>query len=510
MVAKSSRWAAALLLGLINVSAVPVPDALFGDHAVLQRDTPLPIWGTANPGDKITVSYNEATATTEADGTGHWRLQIGPFEGGKQGELVFQDGSGKVTSRDVVTGDVWLCGGQSNMEFTLKKALNAEQEMAAARFPLIRHFKIPPKVSAKPVQSTAGNWVVCAPENCAEFTAVGYFFARELYQNNHQPQGLINCTWGGTAIHTWLGAEALASDPAFRVVSERWSKIVADYPVKKAEFDKLLAAWNNKKQSAEAARTPFTEAKPNPPGGGPDDRNTPSGAFNAMMAPLSPFALKGILWYQGEANWQYPLEYRKQLHALIADWRSRWKSPQLPVLVVQLPDLRGGDGRGIVWAQLREAQASVIELGMADFVVTIGLGERDNIHPANKQDVGKRLALTARKRIFGENIVSSGPIFLSASAQDSGMLIKLDSGGKKTVLLPPKTDGTAFELCGSDLKFYPATAEIVEGGVLVTCPQVPTPIAVRYCYRDYPTATLFNEEGLPAPPFRSDDWFSGK
>jgi sialate O-acetylesterase len=500
------RLAFIYMASFSGLVATPVPSPLFGDHAVLQRDVPVPIWGTAAPGEKITVQCDAAKASAQADASGRWKVTLPPLSTGAARTLIFAGEKDSVTSSDILVGDVWLCSGQSNMERTLHGAAHADEEIAAASYPSIRHFKIVDCAPGAPAQDVAGKWVVCTPETAGDFTAVGYFFARDLYKRDGTPQGLINSSWGGTVLETWVPREVLEQKPEFHVVLDRWKGVAAAYPAKHAAFMQATDNWMQAKQKADAAGTPFTTPKPNDAGGATGDRNAPSGCFNGMIAPLIPCALKGILWYQGEANWAHPGEYGALFQAMITDWRRRWGSDQLPFLFVQLPNFITGTAASLNWAVIREGQTSALQLPATDRVVTIDVGDPNNVHPLDKQDVGHRLALAARRTIFGEKDTAREPVFISATRDGDAMRVRMDNGGSQLVLKPLPAGGLGFEVAGVDQKFHSAEATLSGEDTLVRSPDVPEPMAVRYGWHSAPTAIFFNEAGLPAAPFRSDNW----
>ncbi|XHR31003.1 MAG: sialate O-acetylesterase [Chthoniobacteraceae bacterium] len=491
-----------------GLRAAVEPDRLFGDHAVLQQDVPVTVWGHAKPCEKVSVRFQENTVEGVADASGHWQTQLPPLKTGSPGDLIFETAEGKKISRDVVVGDVWLCAGQSNMEWTLVKLAPPQKDAAEASFPGIRQFKVAPLASESPVGETKGEWVVCSPQTAGQFTAIGFFVARDFFRRNGHPQGLINCSWGGTGIETWMSPEALDSSKRKSVVADRWKQVMDAYPASKVDYDQKLAAWNEERKVSDAAGTVFSQKKPVPPAG-PGDRNEPSGCFNAMMHPLIPCTVRAVLWYQGETNWKYPEEYRNLLEALIWDWRLKWSAPHLPVVIVQLPGY-GGDGMKS-WPVIREAQSAVSTLPNVALAVTMDLSSKE-VHPLNKQGFGERLAVTIRKNIFGEACIASGPKIVSAVSENGAMRVKVTNEGGPIVLREcenPQKVG-AFEVAGVDRKFYPADARVENSDIIVRSHLVPEPVALRYCWRESPDPVLFNAEGFPSPPFRTDDWADAK
>ncbi|WP_052362429.1 sialate O-acetylesterase [Geminisphaera colitermitum] len=499
------------------LAAALTPGALFGPYAILQRDRRVPVWGTADSGERVVVTFSSkqgvVRATDTADEAGRWRVMLGELPEGAAGELIFETEKGeRRVSPDVLVGDVWLCGGQSNMEWTVRKSAGAAEAIAEADLPQIRQFRVRPAISDEPLSEPKdGKWVVCSPKTVGEFTALGFFVARDLFRGSGVPQGLINCSWGGTAIETWLSGNAYASGarPELSVVKARWEKRRANYPAAKLAYDQAKAAFEEEKRAAEAAGASFTKRPPRAPSGGPQDRAVPSRAFNAMLNPLAGYGVRAALWYQGEANWQFPREYAGLFAALIEDWRQAWGSPELPFVFMQLPGF-GGDGT-VCWPILREGQAAALSLPATSLVVTCDLGEPKEIHPANKAEFADRMAKVIQRDVFGESVVASGPVIRSARRDGEVMRVKLAGVGEGDLTpvlrsLAPKPG--AFELAGEDRKFHPAAATLVADGreVIVRSSLVRAPVALRYAWRDFPSPVLFNKAGLPAAPFRTDDW----
>lgn len=505
-------------LPILISAAVLTPASVFGPHAVLQRGGDgVPVWGTAEAGARVAVTFSSehgtARGTDVADASGRWRVALGPLPEGAVGKLIFETEKGeRRVSPDVLVGDVWLCGGQSNMEWTLRKSAGAAEAIVDVNLTKIRQFRVRAAISDEPLASPqGGEWVVCTPETAGDFSALGFFVARDFFRRGGIPQGLINCSWGGTAIETWLSGNAIASGARAELssVKMRWRQRQEKYPAAKLVYDQAKAAYDAEKQAAEAAGSNFTKRAPRAPSGGPKDRAVPSRAFNAMVHPISGYGVRAVLWYQGEANWEFPREYAGLFAALIEDWRRAWDRPELPFVFVQLPGF-GGDGT-TCWPILREGQAAALALPKTSMVVTCDLGEPKEIHPRNKEEFADRLAKVIRRDIFGESIVAAGPTLHSASRDGETMRVTLGGVGEgdlAAVLRSAVPKPGAFELAGDDRKFYPASAALAAGGreVIVRTPFVREPVALRYAWRDFPAPVLFNKAGLPAAPFRTDDW----
>ncbi len=505
---KTSLWfatsIAALLFPAAALFAKVVPAPLFQDHAVLQQGKPVPIWGTADPGEKVTVTFAGQTLATTADAAGRWRVTLAPLKVSAKPATLTLSGTNTVELNDILVGEVWLCSGQSNMEMKLAKADNAEAEIAAARFPLIRQFQVGYEVSNEPLNTAGGTWVPASPETAGKFTAVGYFFARELHRKlGGVPVGLINASWGGTAIEPWMSPGVLAQRE-FGFVEKNWRTQLANYPALQAKFEAAEAESARKAAEAKAAgkpyRKPWRRAPANPDGRPHEDK--PTAIFNGMIHPLLLAALAGVLWYQGESNSARPAEYKKLFPAFITDLRTSFAQPDLPFYWVQLSAFIGSPGED--WAGLREAQTAALALPRTGQAITIDIGMEKNVHPANKQDVGLRLALLALKNHYGKTVVASGPLFADATFQGNTAQVAFTDIADGLVVKGDALRG--FELAGADKKFVPAEARIEGATVIASAAAVPVPVAVRYGWKNYPVVTLANSAGLPAAPFRSDVW----
>ena len=490
-----------------DVSLAP----LFSDHAVLQRGKTVPVWGRAAPGEKVTVTFAGQRLAASPDIDGRWIVLLDPLEASSQGADLIVAGKNTVTVHDVVVGEVWLCSGQSNMEWPVSRAANATREIASANFPLLRHVRIEHVVAEGPADSVpTSGWQPASPQTVGGFTAVGYFFARDLHAKLGVPIGVVHSSWGGTPIESWLSRYALGSDPAFQVVGERWAKMLADYPSLAATFDARLAEWTAAEAAAKtkgkAAHEKFLQQTPRPrPPRGPGDSWTPTGLFNGMINPLLPAALRGVVWYQGESNAERAGEYHALFTTLIRTWRAHFGQPDLAFYWVSLANYDvPTDASRRCYAFLREAQTRALALPHTGQALAIDIGDPKDIHPTNKQEVGRRLALLAKNRDY--NLVSddTGPTFVSATREGSGMRVRFTHavGG----LVARDKPVQSLELAGADRVFYLADGRIDRETLIVTSPKVRNPVAVRYAWMNAPEANLANGAGLPAVPFRSDDW----
>ncbi len=483
----------------------------FTDHAVLQRNTVVPVWGRSTPGEKITVRFNGQRLKTTAGPDGRWTVQLAPMPANAAGAELVVAGTSTVTLHDVVVGEVWLVSGQSNMEWPLSLAKDGRAEVAAANQPLIRHLGVGHSPADLPTDTVeTSGWRLAAPDTAGSFSAVGYFFARELVRKLGVPVGIINSSWGGTPIESWLAKSVLEKTSAWPAFSAEWRKALEVFPQKTAEYPALDAAWRKADDEQRATGKLNTLPWPHPPVG-PGTAYAPGGLFNGMIRPLAPYALRGVLWYQGESNVGHEAEYRELFPAMIQSWRGTWlrdkpltgPGREFPFYFVQLPNYAEGDAGGRKWAALREAQAAALALPNTGMVVTIDVGEPENLHPTNKLPVGERLALVAEANTYGLAVEWSGPLFESAVREGSALRVKFTHAtGLALRVTPP----TGFEVAGADKIFHPATARIESKSIAVSTPEVPEPVAVRYAWTNSPAASLYNSAGLPAAPFRSDSW----
>ena len=477
-------------------AAVKLP-ALISDHMVLQQGMPVRIWGTADPGETVKVDFQGQSVTVKAAENGKWAAWLRPLAAAGPLEMNIA-GTNAIVIRDVMVGEVWLGSGQSNMEFRMATTVNHDEEIAHAEYPLIHLFQVKRLVADQPMEDVVGAWQLCSPQTVRGFSAVQYFFGRHLHQNLHVPMGLIESDWGGTPAQSWASRPALESDPALKFVLDDWDKVLANSPAAREGYEKRLETWNQQVADAKAqGRTP-----PNRPAlpPGPGHPNTPAGLYNGMIAPLTPFAIRGAIWYQGESNASeaHAYKYRRLFGAMIQDWRNRWGQGDFPFLFVQLANFKTNGW----WPILRESQTETLRLSNTGMAVAIDVGESGDIHPKNKQDVGLRLALAARSIAYHQPVEFSGPLFQTATPENGQMRVYLDHADG----LQAKGGGalTGFTIAGADGNFVPAEARVDGATVMVSSAQVTNPVAVRYAWADDPACNLINQAGLPASPFRSD------
>ncbi len=454
-------YAAAAACGLCAPQLAP----LFRDHAVLQCDKPVPVWGTAAPGEHLSVAFSGQTVGATAGADGRWIVVLAPRAANPSGSEMSVTGQGRVLVRDVVVGEVWLCAGQSTMDFCVdggpgRRVENAAAEVAAARYPLIRQFKVDRQAASVPLQTVGGDWTICTPDSAGRFTAVGYFFARDLFVRLGVPVGIITCTCPGAPIEAWMSPAALASAAA--------------------------------------------GAPPAAPAGTVETR-APAALFCGMIHPLLPYALRGALWAHGEEDAGPPAAYGLRFAAMITAWRSHFGEGDFPFLWVQLAGFRpSGDASGLRWAALREAQASALRLPATGQAVAIDLGGPSTPLPVNKQEVGRRLALIAKATVYSIPEDYSGPVYSGMEPAGSSLRVHFTAAGDG--LTASGRPLQSFEVAGADRLFHPAAAVVEGDSVVVRSPAVRQPVAVRYAWSDAPDANLYNGAGLPAAPFRSDEW----
>lgn len=628
----------AFSLSMYGMADIRLPE-IFGDNMVLQRNKPIPVWGWADPGEKLTVQFNKQVSKTQAGKDGKWKIMLSAETAGGPYQLS-ATGKNKILISNILIGEVWICSGQSNMEMTVANSADAAREISMADFPQIRHIKIPNKISGVPVDTMAqAEWKTASPATVGNFTAVGYYFARKLYNELHVPIGLINSSWGGSMVETWISREALQTSDDFSNIFQKgsfndiealneknfqqiareiesvhgsltlpspadWKSASFDHSSWKkmalpgsfdqkglAKFDGSIWFRKTIELDKTAAGKPATiylsliddrdetyingtlvgsgntnnisRQYPVPEGilkeganvvairltdnsgnggffGKPSEliltcagrmiplagdwsykieslkknavspNSYPTLLFNSMINPLVPFAIKGVLWYQGETNASRAYEYNKAFPLMINDWRSRFQQGNFPFYFVQLASFGANNGnstKGSTWAELREAQTKTLLLPNTGMAVALDIGETKDIHPKNKQEVGNRLAAVALAKDYSKNQEYSGPVFtslqvtgnkavLSFSHADSGFIVKDSYGYIK-----------GFEIAGADKQFHYAKASVENGNIVVYSDMIASPVAVRYGWADdMPEANLYNKQGFPAVPFRTDTW----
>jgi sialate O-acetylesterase len=540
-----------LLLALASFANAEVKlNPLFTDHMVLQREAAVPVWGTADPGEKVSVSFGGQSATATADDCGNWKAELAALSASDEARQLVVKGSNTITVDDVVVGDVWLASGQSNMDSPLRSG-SAADALPGANDPLLRFFHVTKAVAAEPQAAAQGGpWQTTTPETAKDFSAVAYFFAQQIRETQKVPVGVIRAAWGGTPIKTWMSLASLEQDPAMTSLLAEWQtareKYLAtkDRPDLMEEYYRAMKDWETNVEpafkaarqahgaavaAAKAAGQP-APAAPQPERPEPQMPNpiampsatkrpsVPTITYNGMIAPLAPYGLKGIIWYQGEADASRGPEYGHLFPRLIESWREDFGKRTLPFLYVQLPAY--GTDTALVASQgipfLRAAQAAALQLPGTGMAVTLDIGEAKDAHPDNKIHVGRRLALLARRSVYGENVADSGPVYQSHEIKDGAVHVKFDHiGGGLVIARPPWRAASmpevpedklvGFAVRGADGQWVEAEARIEDDAVIVSSPDVTAPQSVAYGWTASPSVNFYNKEGLPAAPFRTDD-----
>ena len=496
-----------LVLCQICYADVRMPK-IFSNNMVLQQKSKVVIWGWAEPGEKVCIDGSWEWLwgqSVYADKYGKWMVKINTPRANGPFKLVVK-GKNRLCFENVMIGEVWVCSGQSNMEIVLAGCgedtpiEGGKEEIANANYPLIRLFTVENNAAANPQENCNGQWVECSPKSVGGiwpqgFSAVAYFFGKELYKKLGVPIGLIDTDWGGTVAEAWTRREALENDSELKVIVE--------------QFNDAIKNW---KKAGDDARA---QGKPEPPRP-VDMQNSPSYLYNAMINPIIPYGIKGVIWYQGESNITKAYQYRTLFPALIKNWRSDWGRGDFPFYFVQLASyinhqpakpypIERGQPVDEYWAELREAQLmtlrSVTNTGMA---VTIDIGGAFNVHPAKKKEVGQRLAYWALAHDYGKNIVCSGPIYKEMKVDGGRARISFDYAQSGLKVKGDEVEGVA--IAGADRKFVWAKAKIEGSTVVVWSDEVKDPVAVRYAWARYPFCNLYSKEDLPASPFRTDNW----
>lgn len=515
------RWFSAFALTVLPAMADVRLPKIFTNDMMLQRDHPVRVWGWADAGEPVSVTLVGKSVSTKANDKGLWAIELPALKTGENLELSVK-GKNQITLKNILIGDIWVCGGQSNMEFTLSQSLGAAEDIKAADLPQIRQIKMRQITSglAELDSQPATPWQVCSPATAGGFTAAGFYFAREIEKKTGVPIGLIYSNWGGTRIEPWVAPAGLAMveelKPAFDARQNAIKNYEAQLPKQLDEMEAWIALTRSQlKKGAELTQAPTIP--PVADGGW-------SGMYNAMIHPLVRFPIKGALWYQGESNGNEGETYFDKMKALIGGWREQWKQGDFPFYYVQLANFQavsedpaGGNG----WAKLREAQTKALSIpntGMAVIIDTVPLDQANDIHPKDKYDVGLRLAQWALARDYGQKKVeASGPLFKALKVEGNKIRLAFDHTGAglmvgskeglKPAVASPQGKLKRFAIAGADKKWFWADAVIDGNWVVVSSPEVKEPVAVRYAYQMNPDgANLYNRDGLPASPFRTDDW----
>ncbi len=498
-----------LVLGGVGFAAFADlrPASIFTDNMVLQREMKVPVWGVAGKDEKVTVEFAGQTVTARADRSGNWRVDLAPLEtSAMPGTLVISGRGSSVTLTNVLVGEVWLCSGQSNMDFTMWMLKQPEEEIqAATNYPFLRLFRV--KNQASPQEQkmqVEGSWTTSCYETAGAFSGVATYFGRALCRDLGVPVGLIHSAVSGTPAESWTSRGTLEQLPFMEERLSSADNSRKNYSPEKAavEFERALAEWQKKTDAGEEAGrrprlwNPFTS------------QWQPASLYNGMIAPLIPCAIRGAIWYQGESNAKRHAQYHELFSAMIRGWRTEWNQGDFPFLFVQLANFMTVQTNAVetadLWPHIREAQLQTLTEPDTAMAVITDVGEADNIHPRDKKTVGERLALAARVKAYGEDLVFSGPLFQRLEIQGREAILRFDHVGGGLMFCDGQ--GAGFAIAGDDQVWHWADARIEGDRVVVYSPEVNKPVAVRYNWADNPIGSLCNKEGLPASLFRTDSW----
>ncbi|EON76985.1 Sialic acid-specific 9-O-acetylesterase [Lunatimonas lonarensis] len=473
---KKKIWLVVLVMTTFTAQALVRMPHVFSDHMVLQREQEIPVWGWADRRERVQVSFQGKTYTTRADQEGKWRLNLAPSAAGGPFILEVKGSQNHITYQDVLVGDVWMLGGQSNMEWPLKNTNHGEDSIAVADFPMIRLFEVGRNMSLTPISDVPeANWSICTPESVANFSAIGYYFGKQLHLEKGIPVGLLDINWGGTVSEAWTSHEALRSHPDF---SER----VANF------------------QSGPVEGFDPEEKRPN---------LWPTSLFYGMLEPIIPFGIKGALWYQGESNAPRAYQYREIFPLMIQDWRKHWGQGDFPFIWVQLANFKAAKelpGESD-WAELREAQSMTLSLPHTGQAVIIEKGEANDIHPRDKWTVANRLYLAAAKVAYGQEVVFSGPVYKAMKTEGNTLRVSFDHVGSGLWINDRYGYVKGFAVAGTDRQFHWVKGTQDGNDILLDVSSIANPVAIRYGWADNPDdVNVYNKEGLPLEPFRTDDW----
>ncbi len=515
--------AAAVLALCAPVAADVKLHSLFTDGMVLQQGAKAPVWGTADEGEQVKVKLGDQEVSATAQG-GKWTATLKDLKAGGPFTMTVS-GKNTIDLKDVYVGEVWVGSGQSNMQWSVLQSANPQEEVANSKNTLIRLYTVPRRVSTEPQndldvkppvpgqpQSQECRWLECGPDTVGNFSAVLYYFGRALQKDLKIPVGLIHSSWGGTPAQAWTCRADLAAKPELTTTYlDTYAKALEALPKAMENYNKAVEKWKADVEKAKQESKPLPRMPGKPMG--PDSPHSPAGLYNGMIAPIIPYGIKGAIWYQGESNAGAPLVYRTLFPTMVECWRKKWNAGDFPFLFVQLAAFKAisPEPHDPDWAWLREAQTMTLSLPNTGMAVLTDVGDEKDIHPKNKQTVGERLELAARAVAYGEKIEYAGPAYKEMKVEGNKAVLTFTHVGGGLTVMPgtaPDAGGKlkGFAVCGPDRKFVWAEAEIVGDTVAVSSPDVPQPVAVRYAWADYPVCNLYNKEGLPAVPFRTDDF----
>jgi sialate O-acetylesterase len=488
--------AAAICLAVPAFANVTLP-AVLSDGVVLQRGMPIHVWGMAASGENVRVTLNHQSKNTVADFAGRWHIYLAPESAGGPYELTVK-GENEIVLHDVLIGDVWVASGQSNMEFPMEGWYGTPRDAAAeipkANFPAIHLLHVEKAYADHPLNdlSKPAKWTPCTPESVRQFSAVAYYFAKELENREKVPIGIVETAWGGTVAETWVSLDGLSSNPGLMPIFANRAHM-ADLQI---DTDLVAPHEEELKKAARAKGLPEPLFAWHP-----DPHSwEPAALYNAMIAPLTPYAIRGVIWYQGESNsaLERAPHYGELFQTLIRDWRNHWVIGDFPFLYVQISAFKSDALED--WAPVRDAQRKTLELTNTAMAVTIDIGNPDDVHPTDKLDVGLRLALAARVLSYGERLEYSGPIFRQVTREEHGLRLWFDHAQS----LKPGSKGLCgFQVAAANGRYAPADARIEGTQIAVSSTQVETPVSVRYAWENSPECPFFNQAGLPASPFQA-------
>ncbi|MEM8911624.1 MAG: sialate O-acetylesterase [Planctomycetota bacterium] len=483
---------------------------MFDDHMILQRDQPVRFWGWSSPGSRVDVAVDDGpSATTVVESNGRWESSLPSMPaGGPHAVTISSDGT-DITIEDVYFGDVWLCSGQSNMAMTVARADSSVQESAAADLPMIRMFKVTSPHATSPQQHCQGEWSICSPDSVGAFSATAYYFGRRLHRELQVPIALLHSSVGGTSIESWTSLPAQRSIKAIKPRLEAWADEddQFDEVAEAAKYERALEKWTARVKAAREAeqsppRRPKMAEQPSA------SRNYPANLYNGKVHPLVGYTIRGAIWYQGEnsSSRGFSHLYGLQLITLVTDWRRRWQQGDFPFAWVQLPDYRQPQtdpNETTGWVLVRDGMRHALSLSNSGMAVTLGAGDAGDIHPKDKQTVGSRLAQWALVDVYGQSGMPMGPIYRSSSTNDGKISIEFDyADGLHSI--HDRIEG--FAIAGPDRQFVWADARVEGQRVIVSHPSITNPVSVRYAWASNPKFSLVNGDGIPASPFRTDDW----
>ena len=506
---------AGLLIFLLSVLSVSVHanialPSMFSDNVVLQRDISVPVWGWADAGEKVTVVFHGQTKTTTAGDDGKWVVRLDPLSAGGPHSLVVE-GNNRVEVKNVLVGEVWVCSGQSNMQWSVNQSWNADLEIKTAKYPQIRLMTLNIPGQQKDVEDFPAEWQVCSPDTVSNFSAVGYYFGKQLHQTLDVPIGLIDNAWGGSSCEAWIHRDQFRGKPLYEPLLNQWKEIESKPENAKvySDYEANWTLWTKQNITSKKSGKPV----PQLPRGGRGvmfNQHRPANLYHARIKPLIPFAIRGAIWYQGESNAGRAYQYRDMFPMMIRNWRQDWGQGDFPFYWVQLADFRQEKAEPAEsdWAELREAQTmAMTNLPNSGEAVIIDIGEASDIHPRNKSEVGKRLARWALAKDYGmTELAYRSPNFQSLQRQDGKLIVTFGhvGNGLRTV---DERQVSGFAISGDDKHWHWADAKIIDKHrIEVSSSKVPDPVAVRYAWADNPVCNVFTREGLPLTPFRSDNW----